>query len=220
MQPQDAKPTVAPLDGRGAPAGAMAAPTGGRRDEIVDAARSLYEEKGLSRTTIQDITARLGVTRSLFYHYFPNKDAVTSAVLDTYVTDFVEAVHYWDRERKVGQIDDALASVVRLLRLGLFEDGSFRHALASDENASLYLEFINRVANRMAAYFVETTVQDYAQNHPIDIDHVYETFYILIMGICGYVRTHRDAPDEVLRDIIAQTLHMERETNRKSVQTG
>ena len=133
MQPQDAKPTVAPLDGRGAPAGAMAAPTGGRRDEIVDAARSLYEEKGLSRTTIQDITARLGVTRSLFYHYFPNKDAVTSAVLDTYVADFVEAVHYWDRERKVGQIDDALASVVRLLRLGLFEDGSFRHALASDE---------------------------------------------------------------------------------------
>ena len=68
MQPQDAKPTVAPLDGRGAPAGAMAAPTGSRRDEIVDAARSLYEEKGLSRTTIQDITARLGVTRSLFYH--------------------------------------------------------------------------------------------------------------------------------------------------------
>ena len=114
MQPQDAKPTVVPLDGRGAPAGAMAAPTGSRRDEIVDAARSLYEEKGLSRTTIQDITARLGVTRSLFYHYFPNKDAVTSAVLDTYVVDFVEAVHYWDRERKVGQIDDALASVVRL----------------------------------------------------------------------------------------------------------
>ena len=65
----------------------------------------------------------------------------------------------------------------------------------------------------MAAYFVETTVKDYAQNHPVDIDHVYETFYILIMGICGYVRTHRDAPDEVLRDIIAQTLHMERETN-------
>ena len=40
------------------------------------------------------------------------------------------------------------------------------------------------------------------------------------MGICGYVRTHRDAPDEVLRDIIAQTLHMERETMRKPVQTG
>ena len=34
------------------------------------------------------------------------------------------------------------------------------------------------------------------------------------------IRDSRDAPDEVLRDIIAQTLHMERETKRKPVQTG
>ena len=40
------------------------------------------------------------------------------------------------------------------------------------------------------------------------------------MGISGYVRTHRNVPDEVLRDIIAQTLHMERETKRKPVQNG
>lgn len=210
MQPQDAKPTVAPLDGRGAPAGAMVAPTGNRRDEIVDAARSLYEEKGLSRTTIQDITARLGVTRSLFYHYFPNKDAVTSAVLDTYVADFVEAVHYWDRERKVGQIDDALASVVRLLRLGLFEDGSFRHALASDENASLYLEFVNRVADRVATYMEERTVKDYEALHQIRIEHVHETFYVLVLGLVGYLRRHPDADDEMLADLIAQTLHLDR----------
>ena len=74
---QDVKQTAVVSDGSFAASAGMVAPAGDRRDEIVDAARSLYEEKGLSRTTIQDITARVGVTRSLFYHYFPNKDAVT-----------------------------------------------------------------------------------------------------------------------------------------------
>ena len=43
---------------------------GTRRDAIVEAARQLYEEQGLSRTSVQSITDRVGVTRSLFYHYF------------------------------------------------------------------------------------------------------------------------------------------------------
>ena len=191
-----------------------------RRQQIIEAARQLYEEQGLARTSVKDISERCGVARSLFYHYFPDKQAVTSAVIDDFITDYLESVQLWDEARTPGDIEQALDGVVKVLRVGVFEHSSFRQALDTRENASLYLDFINRVADRMAAYFVETTVQDYAQSHPVDIDHVYETFYILIMGICGYVRTHRDAPDEVLRDIIAQTLHMERETKRKPVQTG
>ena len=191
-----------------------------RRQQIVDAARQLYEEQGLSATTVKDISERCGVARSLFYHYFRNKQEVTSAVIDDFVNDYIESLQFWNEHRTPGDIEGSLAGVVTVMRVGVFEHSSFRRALDTHENASLYLEFINRVADRMAAYFVETTVQDYAQNHPIDIDHVYETFYILIMGICGYVRTHRDAPDEVLCDIIAQTLHMERKTKPKPVQTG
>ncbi|MEG0218077.1 MAG: helix-turn-helix domain-containing protein, partial [Raoultibacter sp.] len=40
-----------------------------RRDDFVCAARELFEEKGLSKTTVKDITEHIGVTRSLFYHY-------------------------------------------------------------------------------------------------------------------------------------------------------
>ena len=168
-----------------------------RRQQIVDAARQLYEEQGLSATTVKDISERCGVARSLFYHYFRNKQEVTSAVIDDFVNDYIESLQFWNEHRTPGDIEGSLAGVVTVMRVGVFEHSSFRRA-----------------------YFVETTVKDYAQNHPVDIDHVYETFYILIMGICGYVRTHRDAPDEVLRDIIAQTLHMERETKPKPVQTG
>lgn len=181
-----------------------------RRSDIVEAARQLYEERGLSRTSAKDIAERAGITRSLFYHYFPDKQAVTSAVLDDFVEDYIEALSIWNDERMAGEIEQALDGVVRVLRVSVFEGSSFRRALDTRENAALYIEFINRVADRTARYIVDTTVRDYSELHSVSIVHLYETFYILILGICGYIRTHQDVSDEVLKDIIAQSLHMER----------
>ena len=181
-----------------------------RRNDIVEAARQLYEERGLSRTSIKDIAERTGITRSLFYHYFPDKQAVTSAVLDDFVEDYIEALSIWNNERMTGEIEQALDGVVRVLRVSVFEESSFRRALDTRENAALYIEFINRVADRTARYIVDTTVRDYSELHSVSIVHLYETFYILILGIYGYIRTHQDVSDEVLKDIIAQSLHMER----------
>lgn len=181
-----------------------------RREEIIAAARALYEEKGLARTSIQDITNRLGVTRSLFYHYFPDKDAVTSAVLDAYIADYLEALHYWNANRREGDVEHALSSIVHLLRVALFEHDSFRAALASRENAALYLDFVNRVADQTATYLIESTVRDYEARHEVRIEHRYETFYVLILGIIGYLRQHPEAEDSLVADLIAQTLHMER----------
>lgn len=181
-----------------------------RRSDIVEAARQLYEERGLSRTSVKDIAERAGITRSLFYHYFPDKQTVTSAVLDDFVEDYIEALSIWNDERMAGEIEQALDGVVRVLRVSVFEGSSFRRALDTRENAALYIEFINRVADRTARYIVDTTVRDYSELHSVSIVHLYETFYILILGICGYIRTHQDVSDEVLKDIIAQSLHMER----------
>lgn len=181
-----------------------------RRSDIVEAARQLYEERGLSRTSVKDIAERAGITRSLFYHYFPDKQAVTSAVLDDFVEDYIEALSIWNDERMAGEIEQALDGVVRVLRVSVFEGSSFRRALDTRENAALYIEFINRVADRTARYIVDTTVRDYSELHSVSIIHLYETFYILILGICGYIRTHQDVSNEVLKDIIAQSLHMDR----------
>lgn len=181
-----------------------------RRAQIIAAARDLYEERGLSHTTVKDITERVGVTRTLFYHYFPDKDAVTSAVIDDYTKDYIEALAHWNEERIEGDIDHALSTIVRLLRIGLFEDDTFHIALSSRENAALYLEFVNRVADETTRYIIDTTVRDYADLHDVRIDHLYETFYVLILGVIGYLRKHPDADDAVIADVIAQTLHMDR----------
>lgn len=181
-----------------------------RKQEIVNAARSLYEEQGLACTSVQDIARKVNISRSLFYHYFPDKDAVTSAVLKTYIDDIEEALRIWNSERVEGEIEDALEGAVKLLKLVIFDKDSFRIALASNENAALYIEFTHRVADRIARYIVKTTVEDYRALHNIEIHHVYETFFVLIVGLSAFVRLHPDADNQLLKDLIAQTLHMER----------
>ena len=44
-----------------------------RRAQIVHAARAICLEKGFSKITISDIAGRVGMTRSLFYHYSKTK---------------------------------------------------------------------------------------------------------------------------------------------------
>ena len=187
-----------------------AARSDARREEIVAVARELFETQGVTKTSVKDITDHVGVTRSLFYHYFANKDEVVSAVLDSLIDDYLEALAIWNSEREEGCINQALIQVVRLVRLGVFENDEFHKALATREHAALYLDFINRVADHTALYLMQTTVQDYAEHHEIWINHLYETFYVLIMGVIGYLRTHPDANDAVLADVIAQTLYLDR----------
>ena len=103
-----------------------------------------------------------------------------------------------------------MRTLVPVLRRGLFDRDSFRRALASRENAALYIDFINRVADKAAHYIITTTVEDYGRLHEIRINHVYESFYMLILGVVGYLRTHPNTDDSIIEDIIAQSLHLDR----------
>jgi AcrR family transcriptional regulator len=55
------------------------------RWRILEAAMHLFWEKGFGSTSIADILARAGVNSGSLYHFFPGKQDVLVAVLDTYI---------------------------------------------------------------------------------------------------------------------------------------
>ena len=57
---------------------------GGTRTRIVLAAMELFWEKGYQSTSVADLLQRAGVHSGSLYHYFPGKQDVLLAVLDTY----------------------------------------------------------------------------------------------------------------------------------------
>lgn len=181
-----------------------------RRDEIIDAVRAVVAESGISRLSISAVTKRVGCTRSLFYHYFPTKEDALQAALDQSIDAFMAQLTAWDDQRVTGDIEGALDSAAHMLKtLVLQQDDAMPHTVATGGNAGLYATFVHRVADRTARYICESTVVDFAALHEVRIDHLYETFYVLITGLVMFVRANPDVPEETVKDIIASTLHIE-----------
>lgn len=181
-----------------------------RRDEILTAVRETVVEDGLSRLSISAVTKRAGCTRSLFYHYFPTKEDALKAVLDLSIDSFVEQLTEWDKSRVAGDIEGSLDTIAHMLKnMVVNQNDVMSQSVVHSGNAALYASFVHRVADRLARYMCSSTVVDFAAHHEVRIDHLYETFYVLITGLVMFVRTHPDAPEETIKDIIASTLHIE-----------
>lgn len=179
-----------------------------RRAEILEAVRAICAGEGMGRLSVSGITERVGCTRSLFYHYFPTKEAALDAALEDTIDSFIERLKAWNAQRTRGDIDGALTSAAELLTSLISERYELSRSLECGTAAGVYTAFVHRVAERVARYICDTTVVDFARYHEVCIDHVYETMYVLITGLIMYLRSHPDAPAATIRDIIASTLHL------------
>ena len=52
------------------------------RDQLIDIAAKIFDEKGYSRTGMGDIAQALGLGRSAVYHYFRNKEEILAALVE------------------------------------------------------------------------------------------------------------------------------------------
>jgi AcrR family transcriptional regulator len=53
-----------------------------RRGQLLDAALSVFVERGFAGTRMQEIAERAKLSYGLVYHYFPSKEAIFSALVD------------------------------------------------------------------------------------------------------------------------------------------
>ena len=179
-----------------------------RRRRILKAVRIVSAERGVSHLSVSAVAKQAGCTRSLFYHYFSDMDAAVEAVMDEAIEGFVTELERWNASRIEGDIEGALDTVAPLFKR-LVVDGHELPATLTSGSGALYGGFLHNAVERVAHYLCETTVADFIARHDLRIDHVYETFYTLVMGLLMYIRTHPEVPDETVKDIIASTLHIE-----------
>lgn len=179
-----------------------------RRDEIRAAARELFSEHGIAKTSITDVAERVGVTRGLVYHYFVDKDVLVQAVLEADIAEFVESIRVWDAAREVGNIERALTDCIAIFRHHQRDAGPLRADLHRAENAGLYNQFVDRAVVAIVDCFRTTTVEAYARLHQMEIVHVHETFSVLVYGLIGLTRSKPDLDDRILIAIVRQTLHL------------
>ncbi|MEO5755828.1 MAG: TetR/AcrR family transcriptional regulator [Mesorhizobium sp.] len=64
-----------------------------RRDEILQAAASIFIAKGVGPTTIDEITIRAEVAKGTFYLYFTSKEDLVGALRERFVRGFRARIH-------------------------------------------------------------------------------------------------------------------------------
>lgn len=96
-----------------------------RRQEILEAARSVFVAKGCDAASMQDIAKAAGVSAGNIYRYFPNKDALIVAVCDR-----CEADHRESFDQVAGETSSPLQA---LIAMGDHAFETFTHDHIRDE---------------------------------------------------------------------------------------
>ncbi len=91
----------------------MSKQRGQTRDDIIEAARTLFYQRGYASTSFSDIVSQTGIQRGNIYHYFKTKDDILDAVIDQSAGEYRAALSAWDRE--LSDPRDRLRRFVRMV---------------------------------------------------------------------------------------------------------
>lgn len=71
----------------------MTRPAPQTRESIQDVARDLFAQKGVQRTSLQDIADRLGITKPALYYHFKSRDDLVRSIIQPLIDDGERFVH-------------------------------------------------------------------------------------------------------------------------------
>lgn len=83
------------------------------RERIVEAADTLFYERGYEMTTFSNIADAVGITRGNFYYHFKTKDVILDAVIASRMTNTAQMLSRWETEGK--QPEDRIRSFIHIL---------------------------------------------------------------------------------------------------------
>lgn len=99
--------------------------TEARRDAIVDAAATLFQEMGYERASMNELARRLGGSKATLYSYFPSKESLLVAVVKAYATGHLsDAVNHLSAPLHEVDIETVLTRFGERMLLVLTNDGT------------------------------------------------------------------------------------------------
>ena len=83
------------------------------RQKILDAAGHCFAAAGYSKTTVEEIAARAGVSKGIVYHHFSGKEGLLERAIEQLVADWIEVSGLEVWVRRTDSLEDAIAGMLR-----------------------------------------------------------------------------------------------------------
>ena len=111
------------------------------RHQLLEAAQRVFAEKGVSRTSLQDIAQAAGVTRGAIYWYFKNKAELFNAMMDSAVLPMEQAMQQMGHDAGQDPLDELERAILQMMRR-IESDARTR---AIFEVATLKVEYVDEL---------------------------------------------------------------------------
>src|SRR5262245_15142201 len=138
------------------------------RQRLVALAIAHFGERGYRATSVSEIARAAGLTQAAVYAYFPNKEALFGAAVDTDAADLVAAA----RER-TGDVDvHSLVPTLLVVLMGLLDEHPLVQRLLAGQERQQLSRLINLPALReLSAWMAGVVAQAQAEGRArTDID--------------------------------------------------
>jgi len=128
------------------------------RHQLLEAAQRVFADKGVSRTSLQDIAQAAGVTRGAIYWHFKNKAELFNAMMDSAVLPMEQAMQQMGHDAGQDPLVELAQAILQTMRI-IESDARTR---AIFEVATLKVEYVDEllaVKLRHVQCYVEGTRQ-------------------------------------------------------------
>ena len=172
-----------------------------RKNEIVETAMTIFEEKGIQKTSMSEIAKRAGVAKGLLYYYFASKDALVSEVIDQFSKGVDEYIGDIMKNEKFS-FYDKLSQIINFFFSTIVERTSLMSISSVNQGT---FEFIRTKLSDVAIIHAKDLVLSGKKEGIIRIEYPELVVKILINGIADLYMDGETNP-EVLTVLIEQAL--------------
>lgn len=151
-----------------------------RREEILQAARELFDANGYEKTTMRDVMDKLNIAKGTIYHYFRSKNDLLEAVIEKMVED--------DIAEKKALLEDmsgsALDKIRTLVEAGnrMEDHNSLLEHLHLPGNTGMHTQQLAVLISRQAVIYGEL-VQQGCDEGIFETDHPLECAEFILGGL-------------------------------------
>ena len=185
-----------------------------RRNDFIQAARGLFNEKGFENTSVDDIAAKIGVAKGLFYYYFDSKEDILG-ILYEMLQDEIESAVTAAMEKKGLNAMERLSELMAAKRDVACRSSMLMSYFRQERNQALQLKMEKRALAFMTGA-MEEIIRQGIREGIFDVDHPRETAVALLSMAYGLTSSlpetrTRDELDEhyrVMRTLSERMLGM------------
>jgi AcrR family transcriptional regulator len=105
-----------------------------RIDEILDVAEPLFAANGYRKTTISDISKKMGVAQGMLYYYFKSKEEILEALINRQISVLLDDIKNMACSNNIAPPRKIELMIYAMSRTPQYKDGLFLDILHDEEH--------------------------------------------------------------------------------------